>query len=128
MYVKNGTGVLKKVLLSRPEYLKAAPINEIAKKWKDTSLDVEKMLEEHQTLADAYRKEGVEVEFLEADSKRPNSVFSRDFGGCIKEGYILGTFKLSLRYQEHIDYEKKMEELGIPLVAKCKTGFCVRKM
>ena len=32
MFVKNGTGELKKVLVSRPEYLKPAPINEIAKK------------------------------------------------------------------------------------------------
>ena len=32
MFVKNGTGVLKKVLLSKPQYLKAAPINEIARK------------------------------------------------------------------------------------------------
>ena len=31
MYVKNGTGVLKRVLVSKPEYLKAAKINEIAK-------------------------------------------------------------------------------------------------
>ena len=45
MFVRNGTGVLKRVLLSRPEYLKAAPINEIAKKW-DLELDVEKMMQE----------------------------------------------------------------------------------
>lgn len=32
MFVKNGTGVLKKVFVSRPDYLKPAPINEIAKK------------------------------------------------------------------------------------------------
>lgn len=122
MYVKNGTGVLKKVLVSRPEFLQPAPINEIAKKWKDTNLDVDKMLEEHQMFVDVYRKEGVEVEFLNADLNRPNSVFSRDFGGCIKEGYILGAFKLPLRYQEHLDYKRKMQELGIPLVAKCEHG------
>ena len=43
MYVKNGTGVLKKVLISTPYYLKAAKINEIAKKW-DYELNVEKMM------------------------------------------------------------------------------------
>ena len=46
MYVKDGTSELKRVLVSRPEYLKPAPINEIAKKWKDTTMDVEKMLQE----------------------------------------------------------------------------------
>lgn len=122
MYVKNGTGVLKKVLLSRPEYLKPAPINEIAKQWKDTTLDTKKMLEEHELFVQAYRENGVEVEFLDADADRPNSVFARDFGGCIKEGYILGKFKYQLREKEHVDYKGKMKELNIPIVATCEHG------
>ena len=82
MFVKNGTGVLKKVLVSRPSYLKPAPINEIAKKWKDTTMNVEVMEKEHSILVETYRRQGVQVEYLEADQKRPNSVFARDFGGC----------------------------------------------
>ena len=93
MFVANGTGVLKKVLVSRPEFLKPAPINEIAKKWKDTTMDVEKMPREHDAFVEAYRNVGVEGEFLEVDIERPNSVFARDFGGCVKEGYVMGNFK-----------------------------------
>ena len=122
MYVKNGTGVLKKVLVSRPEYLKPAPINEIAKKWKDTTMDVDIMLREHEEFVRCYEEAGVEVEFLDADEERPNSVFARDFGGCVKEGYILGNFKLDMRYKEHVDYEKRMEELGIPKIGEVKNG------
>lgn len=122
MFVRNGTGVLKKVLVSRPSYLKPAPINEIAKKWKDTTMDVEKMEAEHKQFVEAYEKAGVEVEYLEADIERPNSVFARDFGGCVKEGYILGNFKLPLRYKEHIDYEKRMQELSVPVIAKAEHG------
>lgn len=122
MFVANGTGVLKKVLVSRPEFLKPAPINEIAKKWKDTTMDVEKMLKEHDAFVEAYRSAGVEVEFLEADEERPNSVFARDFGGCVREGYIMGNFKLPLRYKEHVDYERRMEELGVPKIAEVKEG------
>lgn len=121
MFVKNGTGVLKRVLLSKPEYLKAAKINEIAKKW-DFDLDLEKMMKEHELLVKAYEDNGVKVEYLEADKERPNSVFSRDFGGCVKEGYILGNFKLPLRYKEHTDYEEKMKCLGIPVIAKVEKG------
>ena len=88
MYVKDGTSRLKKVLVSRPQFLKPAPINEIAKKWKDTVMDVPTMLREHELFVGAYKKAGVEVEFLEPDEERPNSVFARDFGGCVKEGYI----------------------------------------
>ena len=122
MYVKDGTSVLKKVLVSRPEYLKPAPINEIAKKWKDTIMDVDLMLHEHEMFVEAYHKVGVEVEFLGADKERPNSVFARDFGGCVKEGYILGNFELDMRYKEHVDYEKRMAELGIPKIGEVKKG------
>ncbi|MGN0374244.1 MAG: dimethylarginine dimethylaminohydrolase family protein [Butyrivibrio sp.] len=122
MYVANGTGRLKKVLVSKPEFLRPAPINEIAIKWKNTELDVDRLLEEHRIFVDAYKRAGVAVEYLEADAERPNSVFARDFGGCIKEGYILGNFKLPLRYKEHTDYEKLMEELGIPKIAECREG------
>lgn len=122
MYVKDGTSRLKKVLVSRPQFLKPAPINEIAKKWKDTVMDVPTMLREHEMFVEAYKKAGVEVEFLEPDEERPNSVFARDFGGCVKEGYIMGRFKLDMRYKEHIDYKKRMEELGIPMIGEVKEG------
>lgn len=122
MYVKDGTSRIKKVLVSRPQFLKPAPINEIAKKWKDTVMDVPTMLKEHEMFVEAYKKAGVEVEFLKPDEERPNSVFARDFGGCVKEGYIMGRFKLDMRYKEHIDYKKRMEELGIPMIGEVKEG------
>lgn len=122
MFVKNGTGALKKVLVSRPSYLKPAPINEIAKKWKDTTMDIALMEKEHAAFVEAYEKAGVEVVYLDADEERPNSVFARDFGGCIREGYILGNFKLPMRFKEHVDYKARMEELGVPVVAEVKCG------
>ena len=122
MYVKDGTSKLRRVLVSRPEFLKPAPINEIAKLWKDTTMDVETMLREHREFVEAYERAGVKVEFLDADEERPNSVFARDFGGCVKEGYILGKFKLDMRYKEHVDYKAKMESLGIPMIGEVKEG------
>lgn len=122
MFVKNSHGVLKKVLMSRPTYLQAAPINVIAKKWADKGLDTRKMEAEHKQMVAAYEQNGVEVVMLDADKERPNSVFSRDFGGCIREGYILGKFKEPIRYQERIDYEAIMKKLGVPKVAEVKTG------
>lgn len=122
MYVRNSSSVMKKVLMCRPTYLEAAPINEIAKKWSSKPLDKEKMEEEHRQMIAAYKKNGVEVVLLEADAERPNSVFSRDFGGCIREGYILGNFKEAIRFKERVAYEEKMAELGIPKVAEVKEG------
>lgn len=122
MYVKNSSSVMKKVLMCRPTYLQAAPINEIAKKWSSKPLDRDKMEYEHQQMIKAYEKNGVEVELLEADATRPNSVFSRDFGGCIREGYILGRFKEPIRFKERMSYEEKMAQLGIPKVVEVKEG------
>lgn len=121
MYVKNSTSTLKKVLLSPPSYLKAVSINEIAKKWGD-ELDISKMEEEHKQLVRVYQEQGVSVELLPANTHRPNSVFARDFGGCIKEGYILGNFKEPIRYEEKKAYKEKMKELGIPMVVEVKNG------
>lgn len=122
MFVRNGTGVLKKVLVSRPSFLKPAPINEIAKKWEHTTMDVSVMEREHKLFTDAYARAGVEVVYLDADEARPNAVFARDFGGCVREGYVLGNFKLPLRYREHTDYEARMAELGVPVVARVEQG------
>ena len=122
MYVTNGTDILTRVLVSKPDYLKAARINEIAKRW-DLDLNLEKMKKEHQLFTDAYAKAGVKVEYLDSDPKRPNSVFSRDFGGCVREGYVMGRFKLPIRYKEHEDYKKKMADLGIPCLGEVKHGF-----
>jgi len=122
MFVQNGTGVLKRVLLSPPTYLQPAPINEIAKKWEKLGMDPDIMAREFDAVVEAYHKAGVKTEFLEADKERPNSTFARDFGGCVKEGYILGNFKLPLRYKEHTDYKAKMEELGIPCICEVKKG------
>lgn len=121
MFVKNGTGKLTRVLVSEPAFLQAAPINEIAKKWAPI-LDVGKMQQEHAALVAAYRQNGVAVEFLPAAQGRPNAVFSRDFGGCVREGYVLGRFREHLRDLEHRDYAQKMKELGIPCLGICREG------
>lgn len=122
MFVNDSTGVLRRVLLSPPDYLEAAPINKIAEKWKNTGLDHKKMAAEFQLVLDAYKANGVQVEILGSKVNRPNSVFARDFGCCIKEGYILGNFKRSIRFDEHRDYKEEMEELGIPMVCEVENG------
>jgi N-dimethylarginine dimethylaminohydrolase len=123
MFVKNGTGILKKVLLCRPSYLTLSPINEIAKKWISVPLDVEKMEGEHRALVAAYRDNGVEVEFIDADPELPYEVFSRDFGGCVREGYVLGKFREPVRFREHELYKQRLEALGVPLLAEITGGF-----
>ncbi|MBS7577139.1 MULTISPECIES: arginine deiminase family protein [unclassified Enterococcus] len=124
MFVINGTSKLTKVLLSPPEYLiSPTPINEISKIYAGQPLDRDKMQKEYQNLVEAYRAAGVEVIEAKGNEATTNAVFARDFGGCIKEGYILGRFKKSIREQEREMYAAKMQALGVPKVAEVKNGY-----
>lgn len=124
-FVKNSTGILKKVLLCPPNYMKLQAINVIAEKWikENNGLNIEICIKEHKELIKAYEENGVEVVLMDPDENLTNEVFARDFGACIGEGYILGNFKESIRTAETEAYRKKMEKLGIPCVAKVKNGY-----
>ncbi len=123
-YVKNSTGVLKKVLLCSPKYFEFEPINVITEDWLDKGekSNKEACLREHSELVQAYKENGVEVEIMDPDINLPYEVFARDFGGCISEGFIMGKFREPVRQGETAKYENKMRELGIPCVARCTSG------
>ena len=91
-YVNNASGVLKKVLLCPPTYFEFEPINVITEKWLDKgeASNKEACMKEHLEFQQAYRENGVEVVLMDPKENLPYEVFARDFGGCIKEGYIAG--------------------------------------
>lgn len=124
-FVRNSTGVLKKVLMCPPTYAKLQPINEVSRKWISKSCEINRdvCIKEQNELIQAYKVNGVEVVMMEPCSELTNEVFARDFGACIKEGYILGKFKEKIRWGETEAYENKLKELGVPCVAKCKKGY-----
>lgn len=64
-------------MVSRPQFLKPAPINEIAKIWKDTTMDVETMLREHNEFVEAYKKRELKLNFLNQIVK-DRILFSRE--------------------------------------------------
>lgn len=123
-YVKNSTGILKKVLLCPPKNIKFQPINVISQSWlnKGHQVDKEACLREHAEFVQAYRENGVEVVVMNPADGLTNQVFARDFGACIAEGYILGNFREDIRKGETLEYDKKLKELGIPCVTKCEKG------
>lgn len=123
MFVKNSTGKLKQVLMSYPQYLSIEPINVISKYFKDHQLDKKKIDEEFNLLVQTYQNLGIEVFFLPPSETYPDSVFARDFGACLKDGYILGRFKHEYRKNERKAYEKKMQELNIPQLFKVHEGY-----
>lgn len=123
-YVNNGTGVLKRVLLCSPEYLEFEAINVITEGWieKGEKANIAECLREHDEFVQAYRENGVEVELIKTNKNLTYQVFARDFGGCVKEGVIMGRFREPCRIGETAEYEKKLKELNIPVVARCTSG------
>ena len=123
-HVTSATGVLKKVLLSRPDYLTLVPIDKISCDWleKGITIDREKALREHDQLIEIYQRNGVEVEIIEPVEELSSMVFARDFGFNLKEGYVLGRFGEAVRHPESEMYAAKLKELGIPMIARCVEG------
>ncbi|MDY4761526.1 dimethylarginine dimethylaminohydrolase family protein [Streptococcus thoraltensis] len=123
-YVSNATNPLKKVLVCSPRYYKFNAINEITKSWMDKgeTEQNERMVAEWQTLVDAYKNEGVEVIEVDSFPELEVQTFARDFGAMVKEGAIIGRFRHPARQKETEIYEKKLEELGVPIIARCNAG------
>ncbi|MDG3141757.1 arginine deiminase family protein [Streptococcus suis] len=124
VYVSNATNELKKVIVCSPKYYKFNAINEITKAWmeKGETEQNELMVQEWQTLIDAYKANGVEVVEMEPQKEMEVQTFARDFGAMIKEGAIIGKFRHPARQVETAAYEAKLKELGVPIVARCNAG------
>lgn len=119
-FVRNSTASLKKVLMCPPTY---AYLKENAgRNGNKAKINSELCMKEHDELVEAYRSNGVEVVLMTPDRNLHDQVFARDFGACVKEGYILGNFRIHLREGETEAYEKKMKELEIPCIARCSRG------
>ena len=123
-YVNKAYGTLKKVLLCPIDNYQIMPINFVAKKWmaEGHQMDYELCKKQHEALQKAYRDNGVEVELMEPKEGWVYEVFARDFGICLKEGYVLGHFKEPCRQGETPEYEKKLAELDVPCIARCTSG------
>ena len=122
--VANSTGRLRRVLLCPPTYFSFQPINEITRKVlaQGEAPDLAAILREHTELILAYRSAGVEVEVAQPAEGLPYMVYARDFGACLAEGVLIGSFREPVRQGEEVLYEKKLRELGVPVIGKITRG------
>ena len=123
-FVSNSTGRLRRVLLCPPTHFRFQPINEITNKVlaNGEEPDLEAFAREHAELVEAYRSAGVEVELLDPVASLPYMVYARDFGACLAEGVLIGSFKEPVRQGEELHYERKLRELGVPVIGKVTRG------
>jgi N-dimethylarginine dimethylaminohydrolase len=124
VFVPNSTGRLRKVLLCSPDYFSFQPINEITKGVlaKGETADLAAFKREHGDLIQAYRENGVEVELIDPVDGLDYMVYARDFGACLAEGAIIGSFREPIRQDEELHYERRLRELGVPIIGKVTRG------
>jgi len=123
-FVMNSTGRLRKVLLCPPTYFHYQPINEITRSVlaNGEKPDLEVFAREHAEFVQAYRSAGVEVELMDPVPGLSYMVYARDFGACLAEGVLIGSFKEPARQGEELHYERKVRELGVPVIGKVTRG------
>lgn len=66
-FVKNSTGILKKVLLCPPDYMKLYSINVISERWikEGKGIDIPRCIKEHEELIQVYEENDVEAVLME---------------------------------------------------------------
>lgn len=123
-WVHDSWSPLKKVLLCKPTYFSFQPINEITRKVmaEGEKARLEEFNKEHAEFVEAYKSAGVEVELIDPDPNLPYMVYARDFGACLAEGVLIGRFREPVRQTEEQLYEKKLREMGVPIIGKVWRG------
>jgi N-dimethylarginine dimethylaminohydrolase len=123
-FLMNSTGRLRKVLLCPPAYFRFQPINEITRGVLANGEvpDLEVLAREHQDFIEAYRSAGVEVELMDPVPGLSYMVYARDFGACLAEGVLIGSFKEPARQGEEIHYERKVRDLRLPVIGNITRG------
>lgn len=101
-YVQSEYGILKKVLLCKPEYLQIMkPINVIQEKHAQKNIDSSLASKEHEEFVEVLEKEGVEVVFADTHERYPYAVNTRDLGVTTPKGIVFGRFYSPYRWGEH---------------------------
>ena len=123
-FVLSSTGRLRKVLLCPPTHFSFQPINEITRGVlaRGEVADLEALAREHRELVEAYRAAGVEVELIDPVAELSYMVYARDFGACLAEGVLVGSFREPVRQGEEVHYERKVRELGLPVIGRISRG------
>jgi N-dimethylarginine dimethylaminohydrolase len=123
-FVPNSTGRLRRVLLCPPAHFSFLPINEITRGVLagGEEADLAAMAREHAELADAYRTAGVEVVLADPVPGLPYMVYARDFGACLAEGVLIGSFREPPRQGEELHFERLVCELGLPVIGHVTRG------
>lgn len=120
---ENEYGVLKKVLLSPPDYLNVdEPINVVAEKHHRGGIDLERAGSQHRSYVETLRDQGIDVILAETDGHYNYQLNTRDLGVTTRKGIIWGRFLLPNRWGEHRLAEKTFAREGVHIYHQIPAG------
>lgn len=115
------TGVLKDVLLGKPDHFRWVPLNSISavnqanQEQMGYQFDQQKALRQHQRMVDVYEANGVSCHFVEADEGLPSSVFTRDSSFMTPWGAVITSIQTPPRRQDYSVVSEFYHRAEIPI-------------
>ena len=119
--VDNATGVLRDVLLGKPDNFEWRPISPIAKRTfrnlerLGVRYDQQLAMRQHREMVDIYEANGVRPHFLEADEGLPCSVFARDSSAMTPWGALIASIQTPYRRRDYSVASSFYRDAGIPI-------------
>lgn len=121
------TGVLKDVLLGKPDHFRWVPLNSISavnqanQEQMGYHFDKQKAMRQHNAMIDVYESNGIRCHFVEADEGLPSSVFTRDSSFMTPWGAVITSIQTPPRRQEYSVVSEFYNQAEIP-IWKCVTA------
>jgi len=114
--VDSEIGRLRAVLLRRPGEEVARVTDPAQARWL-ACMDLSRAREEHDRLAETYRRHGAEVYYVErTDPDKPNALYVRDTVAMTPEGAIVGRPAIGARRGEERYVAEALARLGVPIL------------
>ena len=119
--VDNATGVLRDVLLGKPDHFGWRPISAIARRTfanLDTlgiTFDRQLAMRQHREMVDIYHGAGVRTHFLDADEGLACSVYARDSSAMTPWGALITSIQTPYRRRDYALVAEFYRRAGIPI-------------
>ncbi|HJW74287.1 MAG TPA: arginine deiminase family protein [Thermoleophilia bacterium] len=123
------TGVLKDVLLGRPDHYRWHPTSAISKATlanlatRGISFDLDLAKRQHAAMVETYEAAGVRVHLLGADRELPYGVFARDSSVMTPWGPVICSLQPAVRRRDHTLAARFYHDNGIPIWRWITAGY-----
>jgi N-dimethylarginine dimethylaminohydrolase len=119
--VQAQTGILRDVLLGKPDHFRWVPLNSISAVTFNNQdamgyrFDKQKAMQQHRKMVDVYEAAGVHCHFAEADEGLPSSVFTRDSSFMTPWGAVIASIQTPPRRRDYAVVAEFYRNAGVPI-------------